>query len=111
MSSRGNIAPLRDLVLVERLSGHGIERTSKGGIVLPSTLEAKAKTKADWFRARVLAVGPEARDVRAGEDVLVYTWKGETGRGLYTGHALGAGQLLIAAEDIVAALDPTAEVA
>lgn len=106
-----NLAPLRDLVLVERLTGHGIERVTSGGIVLPATNEAKAKTKADWFRARVLAVGPQARDVRVGEDVLVYTWKGEVGRGLYTGLSAGGDKLFIAADDIVCAVDPAAEVA
>lgn len=102
MQGQGTVQPLRDLVLVERLEGHGIETVSPGGIIIPATTEAKAKTKADTFRARVVALGPEARDLRVGEVVLVFTWAGGDGSQLYTGvEALGPHQFFIRPDDIV----------
>lgn len=100
------VRPLRDLVLVQRLEGHGIERVTPGGIVIPAACEAKAKTKNDYFRARVIAKGPKAPpELEVGEDVLVHTWAGGDGTGLYTGAltSVGNGRMLITPDDIVCA--------
>lgn len=108
---QGEVTPLRDLVLVEKLD-MGRERSSPGGIILPATLGSHVKTKADYWRGRVLARGPKAHDVEVGEDVLVYTWNDDTGGagGLYTGVGLGQHRVLIKAEDIVCAVHPDAHV-
>lgn len=98
--------PLRDLILVQRLEGHGIERITPGGIVIPAACEAKAKTKNDYFRARVIAKGPKApAELEVGEDVLVHTWAGGEGAGLYTGAltGVGGGRMLIQPDDILCA--------
>lgn len=112
-----HIRPLGDNILVERLTGNGIERTTKGGIVLPATLEARARTKNDVFRARVLAVGPAhdadelRRAVEAGYDhVLIYTWNDNGKKGLYTGAPADKHRLFIKPEDVVVSLMADAEV-
>lgn len=115
MQGTPNIRPIGDNVLVERLEGHGIERVTKGGIVIPATCEAKAKTKNDVFRARVLAVGPDAKEVRDAvsegfDHVLVYAWRGDSGQGLYTGTPLGRDRLFIKPDDIIVALAEEAHV-
>ncbi len=115
MQGAPNIKPTKARVLVERLEGHGIERVTKGGIVLPATLEAKARTKRDVFRARILAVGPDAHDVRKAFDegfdhVLVYAWSNGSGKGLYTGLPCGQNRLLIESEDVVVAVAGDAHV-
>lgn len=79
------IRPLRDRIHIRRLEGHGIERVTEGGIVIPATVEARAKTKNDYFRAEVLAVGPDVKEVEPGEHVLVHTWHGGDGSTLYVG--------------------------
>lgn len=111
MQGASVVRPIRDNILVERLSGHGVERVTKGGIVIPATNEAKVRTKNDYFRARVKAVGPEVRELEPGEDVLVYAWaENGQGRGLYTGKAIGARQLMIKPGDVVCAVAPDADV-
>jgi co-chaperonin GroES (HSP10) len=113
-----NVRPIGDNVLVERVTGHGVERTTAGGIVIPATSEAKATTKNDVFRARILAAGPDAKDVqRAVEDgfehVLVYAWRDtstDMGKGLYTGVQTGKNRLFIKPDDIVMALTEDADV-
>lgn len=112
-----NIRPIGDNILVERLEGHGIERVTAGGIVIPATLEARAKTKNDVFRARVLAVGPseDANAVREAvsdgySDVLVYAWRENGQRGLYTGTPLGRDRLFVKPDDIIVAVAPDARV-
>ncbi len=71
-----NIRPLHDRVIVERLESE--EKTS-GGIILPDTAKEKPQ------QARVLAVGPGARDeqgkhiamdVKVGDTVLFAKWGG-----------------------------------
>lgn len=81
------IRPLRDRIHIRRLEGHGIETTTPGGIIIPATTEARAKTKNDYFRAEVLAVGPDVRELAAGEHVLVHTWADGDGSVLYTSGA------------------------
>jgi co-chaperonin GroES (HSP10) len=104
-----SVRPLRDQILVERLEGHGIERTTKGGIILPASLEARARTKSDYFRARVEAVGPDVRELAKDDHVLVYTWA-DGGSKLYTGVGVGRNRLFVTPEDIVCAVAPDADV-
>lgn len=104
------IRPIGDRILVRRLDGHGVETVSKGGIVLPATSQGSAKTKADYFRARVEAVGPEAErqipDLAVGENVLVYTYSGQA-ETVWTGtEAAGAG-LFIRPDDILCVVEGT----
>lgn len=106
MQGDASIRPTKDRILVERLEGSGIERTTKGGIVLPATLESHAKTKRDGFRARVLALGPDVKvDLAKDEHVLVHTWAEGDGSNLYTGSPLGGGKLLIQPDDIICVVD------
>jgi co-chaperonin GroES (HSP10) len=115
MQGAVNVRPIGNKILVERLEGHGIERVTDGGLVIPATCEAKARTKNDHFRARVLAVGPEAPQVaeavKAGFDhVLVYAWCDHGQRGLYTGKPLDNRRLFIEPDDIVMAVTGDAKV-
>jgi co-chaperonin GroES (HSP10) len=105
------VKPLGNRILVERLEGHGIERTTPGGIIIPATNERRAEHKRDGFRARVEAIGPEVREqLEVGEHVLVHTWANGDGSQLYTGDRMGANQLLIAPDDIICAVHPDAHV-
>lgn len=70
------------------------EKVTAGGIIVPEDYVAraskKAVSKADHFKARVLAVGPEVKDalIQPGAEVQIYTWAENpdgTRRGLYTG--------------------------
>jgi len=114
------IQPINDRLLVQRLEGHGIERVTDGGIIIPATTEAKAKTKADTFRARILAVGPgkmlpsgvrQPIDASPGEDVIVETWADNAEHSLYTGSpGMEPGQLFIGVEDVVCVIGPDVRV-
>lgn len=113
------LRPLRNLIQVERMpdlgrtrDGEGNEVTA-GGIVIPQDYKArgshKAVRKADFFRARVLAIGPQVRDLEPGNEVLVITWAAEsdgTRRGLYTGADGPDGTLFVEyPDDLVCAVD------
>lgn len=85
-----SLRPLRNLVLVERIT----EQVTAGGIHIPQDYKAigsrKAVNRPDDFRARVIAVGPKVTDelVRPGAEVLIFTWAAEADgsrRGMYTG--------------------------
>lgn len=108
--------PRNDRILVERLEGRGVESVTPGGIIIPATTERKARTTADQFRARVVAVGPgallengerETIDLQPGDEVLVYSFAEDKsdGSALYTG-ASGPGkhQLFVRPRDIVCAV-------
>lgn len=103
------LQPLRDLIQITRLEGHGIETVSKGGIIIPATTEASVRTKGDYFRARVDAMGPEAvkafaGDLKVGDEILVYTYSG-TAESVFTGEKAGD-RLFIQPDDILAAVVP-----
>jgi co-chaperonin GroES (HSP10) len=105
----GVLQPLRDLIQVTRLEGHGIETVSAGGIILPATREANVRTKGDYFRARVDAMGPEAikayaGDLKPGDEVLIYTYSG-TAESVFTGEKAGD-RLFVRPDDILAAVAP-----
>jgi len=108
VGSGEQIHPLRDRILVTRLEGHGIETVSPGGIVIPATVEKSVRTKPDYFRARVEALGPEAErayagDLKPGDEVLVYTYSG-TADSVFTGSTLGEHRVVIGPDDILGAV-------
>lgn len=103
--------PIKDRILVTRLEGHGIETVSKGGIIIPATAEKSVRTKADHFRARVDALGPDAAvafagELRPGDEVLVYTYSG-TETSVFTGADAGKVGLVIGPDDIICAMGPS----
>ena len=66
MTDKTPIKMLHDRVLVE-LDREAGERRSSGGIVIPATAAMGAR-RLSW--SRVIAVGPSARAVEAGDHVL-----------------------------------------
>ena len=66
MTEKTPIKMLHDRVLVE-LDREAGERRSSGGIVIPATAAMGAR-RLSW--SRVIAVGPNARAVEAGDHVL-----------------------------------------
>ena len=105
------IRPYGDRILVERLDGHGVETTSPGGIVLPAVEWKRGKTQhvADYFRARVKAVGPKVREVHEGDEVLVYTYSREGHGRVLVGWDTAHG-LIVDEGDVMAALPPVRSV-
>lgn len=63
----GTIKPIRDHILVTDMNF--AERKTAGGIVLPSDDGKSEGVRHRW--ARVWAVGPEQKDVKVGEWILV----------------------------------------
>ena len=102
------IRPLGERILITRLEGHGIETVSKGGIVIPATAEKSVRTKADYFRARVEALGPDVvgYELAAGDEVLVYTYSG-TAETVFTGEGARGASMFVRAEDILCAVEGT----
>lgn len=105
----GLIRPLGERILVRRLEGHGVETVSKGGIVIPATVEKSVRTKPDYYRARVEAIGPEAEravpDLAVGSEVYVYTYSG-TADSVFTGNAAAAaGGVFIKPDDILCVVE------
>ncbi len=106
------IRPLRDLLYVEKIR----PTHSPGGLLhLPSTFRAgkgghsareKMNATADHFPAKVLAVGPQVREVKPGDTVLVWTFAEGDGSKLWTGDSVGEkDRLFIKPDDIVCAQD------
>jgi co-chaperonin GroES (HSP10) len=103
---QGGLRPLGERILVERTDAPNVERTLPSGIVVPATTE-KVQTRSDVFRARVKAMGDEAKrqvpDLNVGEDVFVYAFSGEA-TSVYTGDATKAG-LFIKPDDIACVVE------
>ncbi len=104
------LSPLRDLVHVRRV----YPKTSAGGVILLHHFRAKNSPRltlgaqGDYWPAIVLAVGPQTRDLAAGDRVLVYNFADDTGSklGLYAGTKLGDDEYLVGFErDIVCAVE------
>lgn len=99
--------PTGERILVRRCDGAGEEVTLPSGIVLPATREATVQTKGDLFRARVIALGPEAQrqvpDLAEGEEVFVYAYSG-TAASVFTGDQTAEG-LFIKADDIACVVE------
>jgi co-chaperonin GroES (HSP10) len=104
----GMLKPLGERVLVTRTDGHGVETVTKGGIIVPATVESSVQTKRDYFRARVEAMGDEAKrlmpDLCVGNEVLVHTYSG-TAASVYTGESTHEG-LFVKPEDILGVVEP-----
>jgi co-chaperonin GroES (HSP10) len=100
-----DVRPLGERILVTRLEGHGIETVSPGGIIIPATAEKSVRTKADYFRARVEVLGPDAEkayagDLKPGDEVLVYTYSG-TADSVFTGDDAGQHRMFVRPDDIL----------
>lgn len=103
------IRPLRDLLYVERLR----PKMTPGGLHLPETFKAgrtghsareKMNAISDTFPARVLAVGPQVREVEPGDEILVLTFADGDGSKLWTGENVGErDRMFIKPDDIVCA--------
>lgn len=104
---QGGLRPLGDRVLVTRTDGHGIEKVLDSGIVIPATVEKSVQTKRDYFRARVEAMGDEARrlmpDLAVGNEVLVHTYSG-TAASVFTGDATAEG-LFVKPDDLLGVVE------
>jgi co-chaperonin GroES (HSP10) len=101
------LKPVGNRILVERTEGHGIEKVLPSGIVLPATREGTVQTRGDLYRARVIAMGDEAKrrvpDLEVGEDVMVYAYSG-TAESVFTGDATSAG-VFIEPDDIACVVE------
>jgi co-chaperonin GroES (HSP10) len=105
------VQPLRDLIRVTRVEGHGIETVTAGGIILPATREKGVRTKSDYFRARVEALGPDAEkayagDLQPGAEVLVYTYSGDKDS-VWTGKDMGEHGMFVQPDDILCVVGGT----
>ncbi len=94
---------------MQRLEGHGIETTTPGGVIIPATVQKGVRNKPDTFRARVLAMGPEATRQLSGElaigaDVLLYTYDGEADS-VFTGEQAEGHGLFVRPADILCVLE------
>lgn len=103
------VLPLRDNIYVEKLDV-GREVITPGGIIIPATTQSSVKTKSDLWRGRVLAVGPDVRDVSPGNDVIVLAWAGGDGTKLFTGEEVGGFRTFVKPDDVVCEVDADAEV-
>ncbi len=117
MSEYNVICPLHDNIYVEKI----VETETAGGIVIPGSFDyrfsARLKFGAipDYFRAKVLAVGPNKRELMDsegqalayGDEVYVYSYAGGDGSKLMTGESVGEkGRCFIKPDDIVMAVSP-----
>jgi len=86
------VKPLRNLVYVEKIrrtrSGGGIEIPIFGAFCGHSAKKKMAATP-DYFPARVLAIGPDVKEIAPGDEVLVETFAEGDGSKLYTGENIG----------------------
>lgn len=103
----GGIRPLGDRIAVHRTEGHGVEKVLASGLVLPATREAGVQSKSDYFRAKVTAMGDDAKrvlpDLSVGEDVFVYAYSGN-GETVFTGED-GGSALFIRPDDVLCVVE------
>lgn len=101
------LKPLRNLMHIERV----VREKTPGGIFIPQTFDhanrpsLKFGAMRDYFEAKVLAVGPEVRDVEPGDHVLVWTFADGDGRQLFTGEGDDNRLLVRYPDDLVCAVD------
>lgn len=102
------VKPLGSRVYVERIH----ETETRGGLIIPQTFKArgpgqKVGAVPDYFRARVLAVGPDVRELTEGDEVLVYTYAEGDGSKLYSGETDGSRDKMLVRypDDLVCAID------
>lgn len=112
MSDPNVIRPLRDQLYVQRLKQTHYE----GGVILkPETFKAgkngfSAREKMngipDYFPAKVLATGPDVRELSQGDEVLVWSYADGDGSKLYTGESVGEkDKMFIKMDDVVCAVE------
>jgi co-chaperonin GroES (HSP10) len=106
--TRTAIRPLRDRLYVQRL----FVASSKGGIIFPKAFKfgfsARQKINAisDVFRARVLAIGPEVRELVVGDEILVHSYADGDGSTLWTGVSVGEkDRMFIEFKDVVCGVE------
>lgn len=106
----GGIRVLGDRILVRRSDGVGQETVLPSGIVLPANREASVQTKGDIYRARVVAMGSEAKrqvpDLSEGNEVFVYAYSG-TEASVFTGESTPEG-VFIKPDDVVCVIEEAA---
>lgn len=103
------LKPMRNLVYVEEVR----KEKTDGGIFIPETFDhqnrpsLKLNAKTDYYEAKILAVGPDVRELAPGDHVLVHTFADDLGKGLFTGESTGEGKrkLIRYPDDIVCAVD------
>lgn len=108
---RTRIKPTREKIYIQRLR----EEQSSGGILFPSCFKAgkngfsareKINAVPDTFYARVLAVGPEVRELAPGDEVIVYSYAAGDGKQLWTGTSVGErDKIFIDPDDVVCAVE------
>ncbi len=106
------VKPTRDNIYVQRERPEQTE----GGIIIPATFRAgknghsarlKMDATRDYFPAKVLAIGPEVRELKVGDSVLVWTWAEGDGSKLYAGENIGErDRMIIKPDDVLCAVDP-----
>lgn len=101
------LKPLRNLMHIERV----VQEKTPGGLYIPQTFDHKHRPSLkfdairDYFEAKVLAVGPEVRDVEPGDHVLVWTFADGDGRQMFTGEGDDKRLLVRYPDDLVCAVD------
>ncbi len=112
MSSPNVIRPLRDQLYVQRIA----ETHYTGGVILkPGTFKAgkngfsareRMNGVADYFAARVLAIGPDVRELSQGDEVLVWSYAEGDGTKLMTGDSVGEkDKMFVKMADVVCAIE------
>jgi len=108
---QGNVKPMGDRVLLERLDGDGREEQLASGIWIPArdmTLrQGNTKRIPDTFCARVLAVSEKAEKVGVseGDEVLVHTYD-QTSERTLAGDETPFG-LLVSVENVIGVFGPS----
>jgi co-chaperonin GroES (HSP10) len=105
------VKPLRDLVYVEKIEPEVLA----SGIILPTkgafmghSARMKMNATPDYFHAKVIAIGPDVKELALGDEVYVHTFAEGDGSKLYTGENVGEKRRLLVKypDDILCALDP-----
>jgi co-chaperonin GroES (HSP10) len=112
MNAPNVIRPLLDNIYVQRLK----PSVSPGGIIFPETFKAGKNGRSarqkfaaipDLFHARVLAVGPDVRELAQGDEVIVYSYADSDGSKVFTGESVGEkDKFFIKPGDVVCAVEP-----
>jgi co-chaperonin GroES (HSP10) len=108
------VRPLGSRIYIQRLR----VAESKGGIIFPETFKLRKQFSArerlnsvpDLFHAIVLACGPDVRELKQGDEIIVYSFADSDGSKMYTGESAGEkDRLFIEPDDVVCAVDRSDE--